>query len=155
MEKKPALTGDLFESTIEEIAVIHRRIVGLASKVQELANEMVVLVAALQDQKPKRNGRELDDNGEPTWNFAVAVKIPKDLFLTKRFRVYAEGLGFKGKDLTDQWEGFVNWYTRKGSKWMHWSKVWFDWCRREQQRRQQLVNTQGAPGRTSKSLSEY
>ena len=139
----------------DQLPEIVSKSMALLGRIQECAIEMAALLAALQEAHPKRKVRELDGNGEPTWNFAVKVTLPKDIFLTKTFRAYAEKQNIKGKDLDDVWEGFVNWYSREKTKWAHWSKVWFDWCRRERKRRDEKGGNPIAPLRTSKSLREF
>lgn len=129
------------------------RAMALLGQMTSCSQEMALLLASLRE-KPKRSVRELDANGEPTWNFQVKVRIPKDITLTKAFREYAAKQGFKEKELPDLWEGFVNWYTKQGTKWMHWSKVWFDWCRRECKRRS-LNGGPQVPSRSSRSLPEF
>lgn len=139
----------------EELKEIYSRITFIASKVVEYANEMAVLLETLKEQnKRKRTSKERDKNGKPTWRFAVKVLIPQDIFLTQAFTEYYLGQGLPEADLQDTFSAFVNWYNRKQTKWGDWSRVWFDWCRRERKRRQATPEPV-VPARTSRSLPEF
>jgi hypothetical protein len=82
----------------------------------------------------RKSGRELDENQEQTFRFKARVTIPDDFYITKRLAKYAFDRGFNEEQVKHIAQNFVNWYKKKGTKWMDWSRVWMDWIRQEQQR---------------------
>lgn len=126
------------------------RLTAILKKIQELTEEAQGLLVDIHGQK-ERKIKDTDENGEPTWRYALKVKMPKDIHLTKKMREYAEAHGIPEASLLQLWEVFVNWHLKNAKKWADWSRVWADWCRREKDRRA----SEAPKVRSSKSLAEF
>ncbi len=116
---------------------------------QSLADLQLVL-DELGGKETKRI-KERDENDEPTWSYAIKVKIPPDFYLTRKFLDYAMEYGFSVDEATQLmlgkpsggyaiYEGFFKYYNRVGTKWQNWTLVWQKWVRTEHDRRQAKKN---------------
>lgn len=152
----PPLMLQEITNPVEQMQAVHMRVIYVNRKIQEYSQEMAELLEVLIGQKKKvQRLVDVDVNGEPTWKYKLKCVIPEKMYLTKKMQDYAYEQGLKTADVLEQWITFVNWYTKKGTKWMHWSKVWADWCRREKEKRRLNGGVDPTPLRTSRTLQEY
>jgi hypothetical protein len=91
----------------------------------------------------KRRGAERDDNDEPTWNFSVKVRIPSDFYVTKKLYAYAINHGLTDEDIPILAGNFIEYYRKHDKKWAHWTVVWQQWVRRENEARVQKASVAG------------
>lgn len=151
----PPLDLAAVEDPQEQMQAVQTRVIYINRKIQEYSKEMAELLEVLIGKKKKaKNPAAVDENNEPTWKYKLKCVIPEKIYLTKKMQAYAYEQGLKPADVVEQWITFVNWYTKKGTKWMHWSKVWADWCRREKQKLR-MNGGEVIPLRTSRSLREF
>lgn len=104
--------------------------------------------------KPVKAVKERDENGEPTWEFSIKVKIPSDIYLTKAFTAYAAEWGFNANsadilfngakpDSGSDYSGFKAYYIETGTKWQSWTKTWQRWVRSEHERKTKAAQRVG------------
>jgi hypothetical protein len=124
----------------EERLKILQRATAISMTIRKLGEELQDLLYAMRSRK-KRVGKEVTDEGEPTFRFQVKCAIPKDIRMTKAMKQYALNKGYNATTVNPVWEEFTNYYRRKGTKWMDWTAVWQKWVRTEAQRR---ANTGGS-----------
>ena len=144
------------EADIDERAEILSKVNRTLATIQKSTAELVELVSALSDTARRASGK-LDQNGEPTWNFAVKCGVPKDMFLTKKFLDYGYEFGFDAVSMRTlmfglgTYEGFIKYYQRqagqKNGKWSNWSLVFMKWVRTEHERKQKAQQRQGGATR--------
>jgi hypothetical protein len=120
--------NDLLDERAELIKTARRQ---LATVNQAVANMTATLDALAGERReyPKE-----DENGEPTFVYQVKVPIPKDIFQTKKMKAYAAKHGFNEFETARMWQDFVGHYLKSRVKWAHWSRVWFDWVRRQREK---------------------
>lgn len=122
------------ELTEAERSKLYQRAKSLVLTMRTHANELDGILDALRGSV-KRERKDIDKAGEPTFRFKVRVKIPDDIFLTKAMKQYALDKGYTANSVQSVWEEFVGWYRRKGTMWMDWTATWQKWVREESQRR--------------------
>lgn len=120
------------DDELREVAkAMSRRLTTIESSCAELRAMLENFGA---EQRPIR---ELDENGEPTWNYAIPMVIPKSLFLTQKFRDYALVYGHIGEKADAIFEDFKRYYEQqanrnaKNAKWKSWSLVLMKWMREQ------------------------
>lgn len=128
----------------------------LATAQQQIIDATELLNALYEPDTRARAA--IDENGEPSFEYLVKVRIPKDLKLTKRMVAYAAEKGFSAEstqilfDGKGTYEGFRKYYERMGTKWQSWYLVWAKWVRSERDRKDKAQATNGT-GQTRFSRS--
>lgn len=129
----PAIDESVEEITEEssqaaETKELIRKAKRLLKTTLSLVMEMQAILEAL-GAGGQRQRKAIDLNGEPTWEFQIRVPVPKDIYLTKLFRGYANEHGMKGERADLEFQKFRNYYQRTGKNWQSWKAVWEKWCR--------------------------
>ena len=114
--------------TIELIKKAHQ----LMRTVKQSIEALDAVLGELRNEKVAVD--KLDAQREPRFEFSIAVKIPKDIYLTQEMGAYAvEFTGWAFPKVELQFQLFVEYYDRcqdkKNGKWSHWRKVWYKWVR--------------------------
>jgi hypothetical protein len=118
------------DESSELIRRARRLIADATDKLKELS-EIVSELTNGEGLKP----REQDKYGEPTWAYMVKVRIPVNIYLTRKFREYAVSQGFNEVAVSELWngtplaEGFVQYFRRTGKKNQNWTLTWENWVR--------------------------
>lgn len=79
--------------------------------------------------------KKIDEYGEPTWAYAVAVKIPVGIRLTQKFCLYASEKGYTITQASQLFEDFCIHFQASGKKWQNWTLVWMKWVRTDVKRK--------------------
>lgn len=146
----------------EEGDALYKKAMRMLASAQSMITEASELLAAYHDPKA-RQAEKTDKYGEPTWNYRVALPIPKDIYLTRAFIEYAEGYNFSKESAEilfngkGTYEGFKGYYARvrskQNGKWSHWTLVWQKWVRKERERKDQAQSKSVGGGDTRFSRS--
>lgn len=98
--------------------------------------EVDALAATLGDGAP-REVKRADENGEPTWAYAISVPLPAEVYLTKKWAAYALEQGCTQVETVQMFEDFKLFYRKGGEKkkWQQWTLVWMLWVRTDAKRK--------------------
>lgn len=134
-DRQQLTAEDIQDGETKELITKARRIITTSLS---LGTELQGIVEAI-GAGGQRKRRKLDENGEPTWEFLVRVPLPKDIFVTKTFRKYAEQNGLNGERCDHEFLKFCNYYNRTGKRWQSWIAVWQKWVRSNNSNPENLV----------------
>lgn len=133
------------EQSIDQRDEILKKVNRLLKTIGGAVAELVECAEALSDETKRKTGGK-DEYGDPNWNYAVKVTVPKDIYLTRKFLEYGETFGFNQESMhtlmhgKGTYEGFIKYYQRqigqKNGKWINWSLVFMKWVRTEYERKQ-------------------
>ena len=66
------------------------------------------------------------------FKFLKKVPLPTNIFLTDRMKEYVKKQGCENNGHAEYiFEGFCNYYNRKGTKWQDWTLTFYDWVRND------------------------
>ena len=78
---------------------------------------------------PSKRVKDKETDKDKDFIYKVAVKVPKDIFLTDNFIKYARSKGINGS-LDDIFESFVDFHQKHGNQYKDWYATWRTWTRK-------------------------
>lgn len=92
-----------------------------------------------QDTKRYTNKNVKNDKNiytkDENFKFLKKVPLPTNIFLTDRMKEYVKKQGCENNGHAKYiFEGFINYYNRKGTKWQDWTLTFYDWVRNDKKK---------------------
>lgn len=118
-------------NTAEVVSRIEKRIKTALSAL----NDATELLAELKPESKQKEARKADESGAPLYVYAYKVPIPKNMQVQPRHIEYAKQFGIDETGVHKLFNGdlekdsFVQYYRKKGTKWIDWDLVFMKWIR--------------------------